>query len=286
MFVTTKELLTRAQSEKYAIGAFNVENMEMIKAVSEAASEMNAPVILQTTPSTVSYGGLACYQAMVKALVQDIDIPVALHLDHGSSFALAMQAMRCGYTSIMIDASSQPLETNIAVTRSVVEPCHANGITVEAELGKVGGKEDTTKAEKNLLTDPQEALTFVQETEVDALAVAIGSVHGVYQGKPNIDIQRLQEIQKLVSIPLVLHGTSGLSDEIVQECIKHGVCKVNYATDLRIAFTKGVSSMLQKHPETFDPKKYGMSGQDLVKQYVKDKMRILGCQNKARLHVR
>ena len=209
------------------------------------------------------------------------NVPVVMHLDHGSSFELAMKAFRAGYTSIMIDGSHSIFEENIAITKSVVDACHPAFVPVEAELGKVGGKEDDLDGGAGGYTDPAEAAEFVERTGVDFLAVAIGTAHGVYKGIPKLDLDRLSEIRKVVSIPLVLHGTSGVPDETVKECIKRGICKVNYATDLRIAFTEGVKSVLTEKPDTIDPKKYNAAGREKVKEYVMSKMLVCGSNNRA-----
>ena len=256
MLVTTKEMLLKAQKGNYAVGAFNVENMEMVMAVIAAAEELNAPVIMQTTPSTVKYAGLDYYLANVATAAKNAKVPVAMHLDHGSSFSLAMQALRVGYTSIMIDGSHESFEDNIKLTKAVVDACNPSKVSVEAELGKVGGKEDDLDGGDGGYTDPLEAKEFVERTGVGSLAVAIGTAHGVYKGEPKLDLDRLSEIKEVVSIPLVLHGTSGVPDETVSECVKRGICKVNYATDLRIAFSKGVKEYLDKNPDAIDPKKY------------------------------
>lgn len=279
--VTTKEMLLKAQEGHYAVGAFNVENMEMVMAVISAAEELNAPVIMQTTPSTVKYAGLDYYLANVATAAKNAKVPVAMHLDHGSSFELAMQALRQGYTSIMIDGSHSVFEENIDITKSVVDACKPSNIPVEAELGKVGGKEDDLDGGAGGYTDPKEALEFVQKTGVDSLAVAIGTAHGVYKGEPKLDLDRLAEIREIVDVPLVLHGASGLSEEAVKESIKRGICKVNFATELRIAYTEGVKNLLTEKPETIDPKKYGAVGIEKVKELVKNRMMMCGCQNKA-----
>lgn len=283
MLTTTKQLLLDAQKGGYAVGAFNVENMEMVQAVVAAAEELQSPVIMQTTPSTVKYADLAYFYANVKTAAEKASVPVVMHLDHGSSFELAMQALRTGYTSIMIDGSHESFEDNIAVTKAVVDACHPSGVPVEAELGKVGGKEDDLEGgEGNPYTDPQEAKQFVEATGVDSLAVAIGTAHGVYKGTPKLDVNRLSEIREVVSIPLVLHGTSGVPDEAVEECIKRGICKVNYATDLRIAFSKGVNEVLHEKPDTIDPKKYNACGREKVKEYVMSKIKVCGSEGKAK----
>ena len=280
--VTSKKLLLDAQEGCYAVGAFNVENMEMVQAVVAAAEELRAPVILQTTPSTLKYADVDFFYANVKTAAEKAAVPVVMHLDHGSSFDLAMQAFRAGYTSIMIDGSPKPFSENVQVTRAVASACHPAGIPVEAELGKVGGKEDDLiGGEGNPYTDPREAQAFVEATGVDFLAVAIGTAHGVYKGVPRLDLDRLREIRGIVSIPLVLHGTSGVPDDTVRACIARGICKVNYATDLRIAFTKGVSAYLKEHPDAFDPKKYNAQGREEVKQYAMEKIKVCGSDGKA-----
>lgn len=280
--VTTKELMLDAQKNHYAIGAFNAENMEMVQAIIAAAEELRAPVIVQTTPGTLKYASPAMFYANVAAAAAEATVPVVMHLDHGSSFALAMKAFRAGYTSIMIDGSHSAFEENIALTRSVVEACHAAGVPVEAELGKVGGKEDDLDGGMgNGYTDPAEAAEFAERTGVDSLAVAIGTAHGVYKGTPKLDVDRLSEIRKVVSVPLVLHGTSGVPDDAVRECIARGMCKVNYATDLRIAFSAGLKEYLAKDPDAFDPKKYNAVGREKVKDYVKSKILVCGSNGKA-----
>ena len=279
--VTSKELLLHAKENHYAVGAFNVENMEMVQAVIAAAEELRSPVILQTTPGTLKYAPAELYYANVAAVAKAAKVPVAVHLDHGSSFELALRAFRAGYTSIMIDGSQKTFEENIALTKAVVEACHAGGVPVVAELGKVGVKEDDLDGgEGNCYTVPEEAAEFVARTGVDFLAVAIGTAHGVYKGIPKLDVERVSRIAQLVDIPLVLHGTSGVPDETVRECIARGMCKVNYATDLRIAFTEGVKEYLLKDPKAYDPKKYGAAGRERVKQYVLQKIKVCGSNAK------
>lgn len=279
--VTSEKMLLDAKKGGYAVGAFNVENMEMVKAVIAAAEELNAPVMLQTTPSTVKYASLDMYAAMVAAEAKNAKVPVCLHLDHGSSYELAVAAMDAGYTSVMIDGSHESFEDNIAVTKKVVEVAKAKGIPVEAELGKVGGKEDDLEADADTNTDPQEAKEFALRTGVSSLAIAIGTAHGFYAGTPVLDKVRVSEIKALVEAPLVLHGASGLSEEDVKECVARGMCKVNFATELRVAYTDAVKKLLAEKPETFDPKKLGIVGMDAVKEIVKSRMLMCGCDNKA-----
>lgn len=279
--VTSKQLLLDAQKGGYAVGAFNVENMEMVKAVIAAAEELHAPVMLQTTPSTIKYGTLETYFAIVAAEAKKAAVPVCLHLDHGSSFELAVQALKAGYTSVMIDGSHEDLEGNIAVSKKVADVAKACKIPVEAELGKVGGKEDDLEAEADTNTDPMEAKEFVERTGVTSLAVAIGTAHGFYKGTPVLDKERVSEIRKVVSIPLVLHGASGLSDDEVRECVRRGICKVNFATELRAAYTAAGKKLIEEKPDTFDPKKLGVVGMEAVKQLVMERMKVCGCDGKA-----
>lgn len=280
--VSSKKLLKDAQKGGYAVGAFNAENMEMVQAVVAAAEAKRSPVIIQTTPGTLKYADTDMFTAMAQAAAENADVPVVMHLDHGDSFDTAMKAFRSGYTSIMIDGSHSPFEENIALSSSVADVCRPVGVNVEAELGKVGGKEDDLEGgDDNPYTDPAQAVEFVEKTGIDSLAVAIGTAHGIYKGEPKLDVDRLSEIRKVVDIPLVLHGTSGVPDATVRECVKRGICKVNYATDLRIAFTKGVTSVLNANPDTIDPKKYNAAGRDEVKKYVMQKMDVCGSVGKA-----
>jgi len=279
--VTSEKMLREARQGGYAIGAFNVENMEMIKAVLQAADELNAPVMLQTTPSTVKYGSVETYGALVAAEAAKVKVPVAMHLDHGSSYELAMSCIDHGYSSVMIDGSALSFEENVEVTKQVVKSAHARGIPVEAELGKVGGKEDELEAEADGNTDVAEAEEFVRRTGVDSLAIAIGTAHGFYEGTPILDKERITEITKVVSIPLVLHGSSGLSDEDIKDCVKRGMCKINFATELRVAYTDAVKKLLAEKPETFDPKAFGKVGIPAVKELVMKRIQVCGSAGKA-----
>ena len=279
--VTSEQMMKKADREGYAIGAFNVENMEMVMAVIKACEELRAPAILQTTPSTVKYAGLEMYHANVAAAAAKARVPIALHLDHGNTFELAMQALRIGYTSIMIDGSKLEFEDNIALSKRVADACRPSAIPVEAELGKVGGKEDDMSCDDPGYTDPDDAVRFVNETGVTSLAVAIGTAHGIYKGEPKLDMDRLSEIRKVVSIPLVLHGASGVPDEAVKECIRRGISKVNFATELRIAFSDGIKEYMKGDPDVFDPKKYCAVGMQKVTELVKTKIKVCGSDGKA-----
>ena len=238
--VTSKEMLTKARKGGYAVGAFNAENMEMVKAIIAAAEELKAPVMIQTTPSTVKYGTSATYAAIVKAEAEKASVPVCMHLDHGSSYELAEECIGNGYTSVMIDGSKEDFENNIAVSKKVVEMAHAKGIPVEAELGKVGGKEDDLVAEADTNTDVNEAVEFVERTGVDSLAIAIGNAHGDYPFPPKLDLQRLDEINAITDVPLVLHGGSGIPEDQLAEAFSRGINKFNYGTDTMHCYNDAV----------------------------------------------
>lgn len=278
---TTKKMLLDAQQGHYAIGAFNVENMEMAQAIIGAAEELHAPVILQTTPSTVKYAGTALYFANVAALAKTASVPVAMHLDHGNSYELCVNALRAGYTSIMIDGSKFPLEENIAFTKKVADMCNAVGIPVEGEIGRVGGKEDDLECENAGYTIPEEAVRFEKESGLFSMAVGVGTAHGFYTETPVLNKELITELRGLLQSPLVLHGASGLSDQDVRDCISRGICKVNFATELRAAYTEGVKQVLADNPKVFDPKVYGKAGYEKVKELVKNRIRVCGCDGKA-----
>lgn len=278
---STKDLLLDAQKNGYAVCAFNAENMEMCMAIIKTAERLSAPVIIQTTPSTLGYAEPEIFAAMVKAMVRECKTPVALHLDHGNSYELALRCADAGYSSVMIDGSKLPFGENVCLAKRVVAHCSAAGIPVEAELGTVGGKEDSLHCDGPVYTEPADAARFVELTDIDALAVAIGTAHGIYKGTPHLDLERLSEIRKVVQIPLVLHGTSGVPAETVRECIRRGICKVNYATDLRIAYTDGIRAYLQQNPEAFDPKKHGAAGMEKVCACVESRILLCGSAQKA-----
>ena len=279
MLVTTREIMKDAQKNHYAIGAFNVENMEMAQAVVAAAQAMRSPVIIQTTPGTLKYAAPATYRGIVYSLANKADVPVAMHLDHGDSYDLAAKCLIAGYTSVMIDGSRLSFEENIELAKRVVALAALDNVPVEAELGKVGGKEDDMKDAGDSYTEPDKAREYVERTGIDSLAVAIGTAHGVYKTKPVLDVERLKEIRKVVDIPLVLHGASGLTEEQVKSCVAEGICKVNFATELRIAFTNGVKQGLEADP--IDPKAYGKIARENVKNLVEKWMTICGSAGRA-----
>ena len=279
--VTSKKILVDAQKHGYAVGAFNIENMEMAQAIIEAAEELKAPVILQTTSGTLKYAAPEIFASIVRAIAEKAAVPVAMHLDHGNGFDVVESALNAGYTSVMIDGSLLPFEENVAVTKRVVEAANVLGIPVEAELGKVGGKEDDHCVEQDTNTDPAEAVRFVYETGIDSLAVAIGTAHGFYVGTPILDKARLTTIRSMVNIPLVLHGASGIPYAEVRECINLGICKVNFATELRVAYTEGVKQALQENPALYDPKALGAKAKEHVKELTREKIRMCGADGKA-----
>ena len=279
MYVTSKEMIYAARKGGYAVPAFNAENLEMVQAIVAAAEKMKSPVMIQTTPSTVKYLTLRQAVAMVKAEGEAASVPVALHLDHCESYEAVMAAVDAGYTSVMINGSKLPYEENIAVTKKVVEDAHAKGITVEAELGTVGGKEDGRSADI-AYTDPDEALDFFSRTGVDIFAVAIGTAHGFYKGEPKLNFELLEKLASTIEAPLVLHGGSGVPDEMVKKTIEMGINKVNFATELRAAMTKAVREVLTDDG-VIDPKKFMGKGREAVIELCCHKIELCGSQGKA-----
>ena len=279
MLVNSFGMIKTAQQNGYAVPAFNAENMEMIQGILEAAEESKSPVIIQTTMPTVKYITEDLMFAMVNCAANKKSVPVALHLDHCTEFDLVMRALRAGYTSVMIDGSKKSLEENISLTKSVVSAAKPMGVTVEAELGTIGGKEDSISAEIQY-TDPCESYRFVSETDVDILAVAIGTAHGFYKGEPKLNFDILSQIRQKVDTPLVLHGGSGVPDEKVKKAIALGMSKVNFATELRAAATSGVRGILEDSG-VIDPKKYMGCGREAVKKLCIEKIKLCGSYGKA-----
>ena len=281
MLTDTKQMLEKAREAGYAVGAFNAENAEMVFAIVAAAQACRAPVILQTTPSTLRYLPPACFAALAAAAAREVSVPVALHLDHGDSLELVQACLKAGYTSVMLDGSQLPFDQNAALTAQAVQTAHACGTPCEGELGTVGGKEDSLSSQQSSYTDPAQAQLFAEKSGVDSLAIAIGTAHGVYAAAPVLDVNRIPRIQAGAKIPLVLHGASGLSDGAVREAVAKGIAKVNFATELRIAFTNGVKAAMEANPESFDPKKYLEQGRRKVQQLVEQKIRVCGAAGQA-----
>jgi fructose-1,6-bisphosphate aldolase class II len=278
MYTTSKEMILEARRGGYAVPAFNAENLEMVQAIIEAAEEARSPVMIQTTPSTVKYITLRQAVAMVKADAEAATVPVSLHLDHCESYEAVAAAIDAGYSSVMIDASKLPYEENIAVTQKVVAKARPLGITVESELGTVGGKEDGHSAEI-AYTDPDEALDFFTRTGIDIFAIAIGTAHGFYKGEPKLNFELLAKIKDMIDCPLVLHGGSGIPDEMIKRTIELGINKVNYATELRAAATKAVREALVDQ-SIIDPKKYMGKARDAVRELCLHKIDVCGSRGK------
>ena len=284
--VSMTDMLRRAADEGYAVGQFNLNNLEWTQAILQAAQEERSPVILGLSEACIPYmGGLKCVSAIVRALIDEygIEVPVSLHLDHGSSFEVCLQAMRAGFTSVMIDASHHPLAENIAVTRRVTEAAHALGVSVEAELGRIAGREDdlTVEEAEAMYAVPEECERLARETGVDCLAPALGSKHGPYRGKPKLGFPAMREIRDRTGLPLVLHGASGIGDEDIRRAIACGTSKINVNTDNQTAFTAAVRDFLGENPQAYDPRHYLGPGREAVKRSVRDKMRLFGSSGKA-----
>lgn len=295
------ELQKKAKEGGYAIPAFNTSNLEITQAIIEVAEEMRSPVIIATSPSAMKYAGAKEISAIVHSLATEASIPVSFHLDHGKDLETVISALRYGWTSVMIDGSHLSLEENIAITKEVVRIAHSIGVSVEAELGRIGGKEDLVSVSEReaTFTDPDEAVSFVEETGCDTLAVAIGTSHGAYKfkGEPKLDFDRLSEIASKVAAPLVLHGASSVVPELVEkaerygatlgkpkgvpekdikEAVRRGITKVNIDTDIRLAFTAGIRELLAKNPDVFDPRKILKSAKEEIKRVVASKIELLG----------
>ncbi|HPT83716.1 MAG TPA: class II fructose-1,6-bisphosphate aldolase [Limnochordia bacterium] len=281
MLVSGKELFQAAKQGGYAVGAFNVNNMEIIQAIIEAAEEENSPVFLQASQGGLKYAGIEYIASLAKTAAEKAKVPVALNLDHGTSFAQVALCIRHGFSAVMIDGSQLPFEENIAITQKVVDMARPCGVSVEAELGKIGGVEDDISVSHAVFTDPDEAAEFVERTQVDALAVAIGTAHGVYKGEPKLDFERLEKIRNATNIPLVLHGASGVPAEAIRKAVPLGICKINIDTELRQAFTKAVHEVVHNKPEEFDPRKLLGPAREAMKEVVKAKMRLFGSAGRA-----
>lgn len=282
-FVTVSELLKKAEAGGYAVGAFNCNNMEIVQAIVVAAEAENAPVIMQASQGAIKYAGIDYITAMARLAAEQARVPVALHLDHGTSFEQCMQCIRAGFSSVMIDGSKLPLADNIALTLKVLDVARAVGVSVEAELGKIGGTEDDIHVSEKeaFFTDPWEAEVFVRETGVDALAVAIGTAHGQYKGIPELDFPRLEKIRSLVNIPIVLHGSSGVPDDAVREAIRLGVRKVNIDTNIREAFVAAARKVMADKPKEIDPRKMLGPAREAATEVIREKIRVFGSSGKA-----
>ena len=282
--VPVSVLLHQAQSGGYAVGAFNCNNMEIVQAIAAAAEAEKSPVIMQASQGAIQYAGIEYITAMAKVAADSVNVPVALHLDHGTSFEQVMHCIRYGFSSVMIDGSKHVLSDNIALTKQVIAAARPVGVSVEAELGKIGGTEDDISVSEAdaFFTDPEEAVAFVRETGVDALAIAIGTAHGRYKGEPKLDYVRLEKIHSMIDIPIVLHGSSGVSDEAIKEAIRLGVCKVNIDTNIREAFVDTCRKTLAEFPEEIDPRKVLGPAREASIELIREKIRIFGSSGKGK----
>ena len=282
--VSMTEMLNKALEGKYAVGQFNINNLEWTQAILAAAEEEKSPVILGVSEGAARHmGGFKTVVMMVKGLLEDMNItvPVAIHLDHGSSYDKCKAAIDAGFTSVMIDASHHPFEENIETTKKVVEYAHANGVSVEAELGTVGGQEDDVVADGVIYADPKECKELVEKTGIDCLAPALGSVHGPYKGEPNLGFAEMEEIKNLTNMPLVLHGGTGIPVADIQKSISLGTSKINVNTENQIAFAKRVREVLDADKEVYDPRKFIGPGREAIKETVIGKIREFGSNGKA-----
>lgn len=273
-----KDMLENAKKEKYAVPQFNINNLEWTRFILEKCEELKTPVILGVSEGAMKYmGGFKTIKDMVVDLIEylNITIPVTLHLDHGSSFDLCREAIDNGFTSVMIDASKYELNENIEITKKVVEYAKKKDITVEAEIGHVGG--ETIEV---VYADVDESITFSKETGIDFLAPALGSVHGIYKGEPKLNFERMKEISDKTNLPLVLHGGSGIYDEQIRKAISCGICKINFNTELQIAWNNALREKM-KTDNSYDPRKVIKMGEDALKECVKEKSTLLGSINKA-----
>ncbi|MCM3764056.1 class II fructose-bisphosphate aldolase [Neobacillus niacini] len=282
--VSMTEMLKKAKAEGYAVGQFNINNLEFTQAILQAAQAEKSPVILGVSEGAGRYmSGFKTIVKMVEGLMEDLNItvPVAIHLDHGSSFEKCKEAIDAGFTSVMIDASHHPFEENIEITSKVVEYAHSKGVSVEAELGTVGGQEDDVVADGVIYADPQECVELVKRTGIDTLAPALGSVHGPYKGEPNLGFKEMEEIGNLTGVPLVLHGGTGIPTKDIQRSISLGTAKINVNTENQIASAKVVRQVLAEKPNEYDPRKYLGPARDAIKETVTGKMREFGSSGKA-----
>ncbi len=281
--VNMKEMLLKAKEGHYAVGQFNINNVEWVGAILDEVQALKAPVILGVSEGACKYmGGPNTVVGMVKGYMLDknITVPVAIHLDHGSSVEVCKKMIDAGFTSVMIDASHFPLDENIAYTKEVVEYAHKRGVSVEAELGRVGGQEEHVVAE-TMYAIPEECVKMVNETEIDCIAPALGSVHGPYHGEPKLGFKEMKEIADLVNMPLVLHGGSGIPDYQIKKAIECGTCKINVNTECQQAWTAIVRDVVAKDEKVYDPRKIIGPGKEGIKKVVREKCEIFGCIGKA-----
>lgn len=272
------EMLMKAKEGKYAVPHFNINNLEWTKFILEECQKQNTPVILGVSEGAAKYmGGYEVVSHIVTSLIRElaISIPVVLHLDHGTSYETCKKAIDCGFTSVMIDASSFPLNENIRVTKEVIKYARQKKVSVEAEVGSIGGEEDGV-ANELAYAKVEDCILFVEETNVDVLAPALGSVHGIYKGEPRLDFERMKTIKEKTNIPLVLHGGTGIPDEMIEKAIACGICKININTELQIAWSNAVRKFLKEAEKVYDPRKIVKAGEEALKNCVRKKIELLG----------
>lgn len=277
MLVNSKNILLKAKKEKYAVAHFNINNLEWTRYILEETNLLNVPVILGVSEGAIKYmGGVNIVSSMVKAMISDLNITndVVLHLDHGSSFEMCKKCIDAGFTSVMIDASRLPLEENIRITKEVVNYAHKYNVTVEGEIGEIGGTEDGLEG-RNYNAKKEDVIYYVNETHLDSVAPALGSVHGLYKGLPNLDYETMQDINNSISIPLVLHGGTGILDDQIKKAISCGISKININTELQIAWSDAVKKYIKDNPNIYDPRKIISSGECNIKKHIKDKISLL-----------
>ncbi|MEC0213207.1 class II fructose-1,6-bisphosphate aldolase [Paenibacillus ehimensis] len=281
--VSMNEFLPKAKANKFAVGQFNMNNLEFAQAITEAAEELKSPFIFGVSEGALKYMGIEFTVAIAEAAAKKSGLPIALHLDHGSSFEVAMKCIRAGFSSVMFDGSHYSFEENIRLTKEVVKTAHAMGVSVEGELGTIGGVEDdisVDEADANL-AKPEEAIRFYEETGVDCLAIAVGTAHGMYAGEPNIRFDIIEKVSKAIPVPVVLHGGSGVPDEMIRKSIEAGVGKINVNTENQVACTQTIREVLNKDAKVYDPRKYLTPARKAMVEVVKSKIQLFGSANQA-----
>ena len=281
--VSMNEFLPKAKANKFAVGQFNMNNLEFAQAIVEAAIQEKSPFIYGVSEGALKYMGIEFTVAIAEAAAKKSGLPIALHLDHGSSFEVAMKCIRAGFSSVMFDGSHYPLEENIRLTKEIVKAAHAMGVSVEGELGTIGGTEDDISVDEEdaALAKPEEAIRFWEETGVDALAIAVGTAHGMYKGEPKIRFDIIREVAAKVPVPIVLHGGSGVPDDAIREAIQCGVGKINVNTENQIACTDKIREVLGKDSKVYDPRKYLGPAREAMIEVVAEKIRLFGSSNQA-----
>lgn len=281
--VSMNEFLPKAKANKFAVGQFNMNNLEFAQAITDAAIEENSPFIFGVSEGALKYMGMEYTVAIAEAAAKKSGLPIALHLDHGSSFEVAMACIRAGFSSVMFDGSHHSFEDNIRLTKEVVKAAHAMGVSVEGELGTIGGVEDDISVDEAhaALAKPEEAIRFYEETGVDCLAIAVGTAHGMYKGEVKIHYDIIKEVVANIPVPVVLHGGSGVPDEMIREAILAGAGKINVNTENQVACTAAIREVLAKDGKVYDPRKYLTPARNAMKEVVKEKIRLFGSSNQA-----